>query len=227
LLLPEAVFGAGNVTVIEEEGNITIRGDRQANAVVIDVATVSGEDGTTINGGSDPLEIPPDGGLDIGLNGGDDFLDLQDVHRTFLHIQMGKGNDVLVFADAGASGECTVDMGKGDDTVVGDFIEDCGGGLTVDTAQGNDFLHFLTDLSGDAVLVGGPGDDDFRFGVAGSIDGRIHVNMGAGDDTLSVEIPVGSGSVVRGGGGHDTLAEVSTSADTTQIQGFEVVTPID
>src|SRR5205809_5317767 len=104
LLLPEAVFGAGNVTVIEEEGNITIRGDRQANAVVIDVATVSGEDGTTINGGSDPLEIPPDGGLDIGLNGGDDFLDLQDVHRTFLHIQMGKGNDVLVFADAGASG---------------------------------------------------------------------------------------------------------------------------
>jgi hypothetical protein len=117
VLLPEAAFGAGNVTVVEEEGNIIIRGDRRANAVVIDVTTVSGEDGTTINGGSDPVEIPSDGGFDIDLKDGDNFLDLRDVHRTFLHIQMGEGNDVLVFADAGASGECTVAMGKGDNGV--------------------------------------------------------------------------------------------------------------
>jgi hypothetical protein len=148
VLLPEAVLAAGDVTVVEKDENIVIRGDRQSNTVVIDINTVSGEDGTTINGGSNPIEIPPDGGFDIDLKGGDDFIDLQDVHRTFLHIQMGKENDVLVFADAGASGDCTVDMGKGDDIVVGDFIEDCGGGLTVDTGQGNDLLHFLTTCPG-------------------------------------------------------------------------------
>jgi Ca2+-binding RTX toxin-like protein len=140
---------------------------------------------------------------------------------------MGKGNDVLVFADAGASGACTVDMGKGDDTVVGDYIEDCGGGLTVDTGPGNDVLHLLTSLLGDAVLMGGPGNDDFRFGVAGSIAGKLFVYMGAGEDTLSVEIPVGSGSLVRGGRGRDTLAEISTNVETTQVHGFELVTPID
>lgn len=118
---------AGDVAVALEGQLLTLRGDNLSNQVVVaqnaaGTVTISGQNGTTINGlGSVRLLNPQLNQLDIRMEGGDDSVILRGVTvANDLFVDLGAGNDrlsspQLTPVTVGAS--ATIEGGSGNDVV--------------------------------------------------------------------------------------------------------------
>jgi hypothetical protein len=138
-------------------------------------------------------------------------------------VDTGDGDDQVYIAGTEIDGKLTIDTGDGSDLVfVGDAFYTDGevdvDGKTSISAGADDDVVVIGGLDddvrlGDVVLTAGEGDDYVLFRAAygdTTIEGRTDINLGSGDDYLSVYEGVGGGSVnflgnfsADGDAGHD------------------------
>ncbi len=197
--------GAGVVAGAEDEGTETAADDDPVAEESPAPEAVCGE---TVS--YEQLVAAEIAGEGLTLGDGDDFVDAMPPGGLYsdLHVELD------------------IDLGGGDDTIVGPFIgshlsggagddlfeveETYGEVLTIDGGEGNDTIDART--SDNATLIGGAGDDVIHS-MGRSWDGTgyvINVDGGEGDDTLHVhaesdfaEFPRNQMGAINGGEGID------------------------
>ena len=161
---------AGNVTagLDEFEENLIITGDNKANQFIIVAGssdtTVTGLNGTTINGGVNAVfDGLPD--LAIDTANGDDEIEIVDLFSA-LTVKTGNGNDRVEITD----------------DFYGPYSFDT---FEIDTGNGNDAVE-LWNLSAfdDINIRMGNGDDYLRLLGTIQVLGSGTVDMGKGADTI-------------------------------------------
>ena len=198
---------AGDVAVtVNPSGDVHVTGDEDSNGIVI----ASGETGLIIigtentniiyNGESDSFhEVTlPEGvesvrDLRVDMQGGDDAVQLEDVHiDRSLKALLRQGDDSIGLENASVGGHATVSNGPGVDAVVIDFA-DVAGRLAVNGAEG-DF-----DVTANNLTLGT----------------HLFINAKDGNDTVNVQHSAISGDFVSTNtGGYD-----STSVENSSVGG--------
>ena len=207
---------AGDVQVAFDSADsrdLEITGDDQDNWIVIeqvsdDRVRITGNDGTTINGQSNPLEFTVRDDMRINMHGGDDHVGIDGVSldgrsHSDLEINTHDGDDRIYFWDSYVRDDATFDTGDGDDLVLArdSHVRD---NFTVKGRSGDDSL-LLRDVEADDVWVYAGGDkDEVEFRNVNSAD-ELYASMGSGDDVLSVRGSSASRPDFYGGSGSDQL----------------------
>ena len=243
-----AALADGNVTVRIKDGDLLVRGDGESNRVAVapgstvgreppELLFVVGAEGTTVNGEAFVVVPEIDGGFSIGMGGGDDRIDLEDLSEprapSFLDVAMGAGSDLIGLWDVNVAGDLSVRTGPGDDAVVGDgvtFDRD----LKVDLGPGNDRLtpSFLkgNNPDGRTAIDAGEGNDVVELDTP-TFAGRVAVSTGAGDDTLFFFGRFDEEASFDAGAGDDSLVLHGTAlAGPTRVvagHGNDAVTLIE
>lgn len=200
---------------------------------LLDVIRLTGVDASTLDAsnftGFDPGRGPH---VDMGLAGsaGNDTLDGASGNDS---LSGSDGNDIL----RGGFGNDTLDGGIGADTLSGGYGNDLLRGGTGDDqlddlqsgsdtlvgGDGNDRLSVrhrsFSDVRDAVILDAGAGDDQAWFEIG---FGSLVVDMGAGNDTLTLASWPDGGATVTLGAGSDTL--VLDGALASQLRGPLVVT---
>lgn len=178
-------------------GTGTDRVDATANGVVIGVSSLTNVEVISANGFSD---------VHLAGTAGADSLDLTAVGLDgIVSIDLGAGDDVVL----GASGDDVIAGDDGDDQIFGAGGNDTlSGGLGADSLDGGDDADQLLGGAGDDVLSGGAGADALNGG-----DGADTLDGGIGSDTLSGDagddlLVGGAGDDVLSGGGGDDVFRV-------------------
>jgi hypothetical protein len=172
---------AGNVTAVwtddgSFDGLLTITGDNKANQFIVSASgidtTVTGLNGTKINGGTAIATFDFYPNLVIDTGNGDDEVEVLDMFSA-LSVKTGNGNDRVAITEADAL------------PLAFDHFD-------IDTGNGNDRVE-LTDLTCfecDMNIKMGNGDDSLKLvgtialtGIFGTA-GIGTVNMGNGHDTI-------------------------------------------
>ncbi|MEZ6058363.1 MAG: hypothetical protein R3C01_16810 [Planctomycetaceae bacterium] len=232
---------AGNVTAVMKGSTLVITGDAADNGVFVEGQTdgtwtvesdaIFGGDTTTINGSS--IFQTPEGVKKIVVN-------------------MGDGNDrlyVLAVTFDGPGGtdldSLTIKMGDGNDSIgqlgiLTGLLDIHAKKVSVDLGNGDDSCQIATDVFGldDTVIgtlnvKGGNGDD--KVSISGcEIQKSLSVNLGAGDDTLSLGSPFqgtlqgntfGTKTSFNGGKGLDELIDFgnNTGVKEPKVKAFETL----
>jgi len=154
--------------------------------IASDISSITGTEGDDVISAGPTTRI-------IDARGGDDLVCA--FGGSFVTAGTGDDSVVVVSAPGAVPGLITtVSLGAGDDTYVGTEQTD-----VVDAyATGSD------PSGADRISTGG-GDDTVAAGTPGEPD-RDVVDLGEGNDHLSVVLPPGSDARLDGGGGHDAVS---------------------
>ncbi|WP_254512328.1 beta strand repeat-containing protein [Anatilimnocola floriformis] len=187
--LEERSVLAGNVTIMEAGGIVTMLGDNADNQVTVTLsgtngAVITGQNGTTITNGLTGAKGSTQNVanfatfLNVNMLGGNDSLTFNGSTTQQLRvssaslINLGEGNDTLRFNNFSAAGGLIVYGGGGDDTVEGLKSTDStvNGGLRVNgvtvlnLGNGNDNLTLRNSAFNKSFVAdGGLGNDKFDF----------------------------------------------------------------
>jgi hypothetical protein len=191
------VFGGTNA--------LTITGDAAGDHIaVVGTAnpgefTVTGRNGTTVNG-------TPDGSVTISGVTGDLIVDLGDgenildVDNTYIagqiEITTGAGNDRLSLGanrPVSPAGQLLVNTGAGSDTLLENNVY-IGTSQIIDTAEGADVVRWTT-TSARNFLGGQLGDGDNSFFGSGITAQGIGMRAGAGGNSMAVLLSYASGGL--------------------------------
>ncbi|MCI0333875.1 MAG: LEPR-XLL domain-containing protein [Planctomycetes bacterium] len=206
---------AGDVLVNVVGGNLRIEGDAEDNKIMIvsgaDAGTfvVTGLDGTTLEGATDPITVS-------------DVLNIR--------VNLGEGNDLAAIVGANVGGNVSIQTGAGDDRVLvgtgegaaelagvlpADLSVDVHGVLRIDTNGGLDHVAVDDAMAGRLSVHAGEDNDVVSLGSTaplGDLTARlavghgVHVNLGAGNDELNIDqLSAHGGIVVWGGQGDNSI----------------------
>ena len=228
---------AGNIGVsIDGAGNVTLVGTANENdeaIVYVDYGTgdvlVEGLNGTTIDGGTDPVQIGAGetipGNLRVFLKSGDDhfvvagFTPAGDTEGPGV---LSVAGDVSIWADGGSDdvgvananidGNLSLYAAGADNTLMvhGVYVGVAGGGdLTIYGSVRDDFIGICyTEVHGDMDIRSSRGADTIvNYGVEIEGDARIITSRDSVGDTILLTHSVYEGStrVTTQGGGDDSL----------------------
>jgi hypothetical protein len=239
VLPPSQAFAAGNVSVSVDNDNLVVVGDGNANDITIqDTATgsvyeVTGNNGTTVNGGASVTTDFADRDFDINLGGGDDALEISTSNLVVtitknLKIADDGGSDTVVLSDLFVGKRVKIDLGDGDNnltildsqftknakvaTGTGiDLITIDGGAFRggIDTDDGNDVITITNTGQGKNVLKVKSGDDNDTIEVTNvNYSRKVLVNAGRNDDQVTIEmIDAGRKALINGSTDTDTLID--------------------
>lgn len=217
--------------IIDNDDYVKFTGDVNGNGKTLD--TASGEDKIYAKDGAiDNINIDMGGGDDVFMKDhsitSDGNLVVTSLKDTT--IDMGDGNDVAIIAGAdfshSAGKESKIDLGSGDDMLIfnDSKITDAkilGGAGNDDTEIGNNRIL-------DTNIEGGAGNDTIK--VSGNIEmHNVNVLGGDGDDTISFTTYGSSslgGNVFDGGDGLNTLVvgnKTTLMDNTNTYKNFERV----
>lgn len=183
-LLEGRLLLSGNVVaVMTDGGDLMITGDRADNSIAITVGlggevTVTGEGGTTINGGAS-----------ASLAGLTDSV----------FLRMGDGNDTVSMTGVTVAGTLRFDGGRGDNGLTLDATS-VGSHLSVKNLMGRQSFSLLNASSvGGNVKVDNAQKGDTSVVIDSStITGGLHVNNKDGTDTFTLKgSTVGQGVIVN------------------------------
>jgi Ca2+-binding RTX toxin-like protein len=247
-------LAAGNVTVSVKKGNLFITGDEADNRIAIDVGDdassflISPFDNTTINGEARAFLRVTDviGDFRIKMQEGNDWVALRYLEETWVvrdsvridvgwevpgsvHIDVGKGDDLVYFVETTVGGDLRVSMGPGDDEI---DCDECSirGNLAVETGTGNDLFKDDEgrEVGGSTRIDMGSGNDSLLFDeiVGRTFLGPVHLLMSSGNDRVELSyVTFASSARLEGGTNHDTI-EVGLGVNFSvepRISGFEVI----
>jgi hypothetical protein len=229
-----SVWADGNVTAVVVDGELRLRGDPAGNAFSVILGSqpgtleIGGFDGTTTtNGSPDGMVVSGVTALDAALRGGDDQLNLIDVHLPGrLRITTGSGDDAIGLDDSSGD-DVDVNSGPGHDS----FSFNSGAReFDLETGAGNDFAFIdgitVTDR---ATMNTGSGDDEM-FLLVVTVEGRSDVMTRAGNDVVTVQDSTFEGfAEFNGGSGDDTFNEQEPPNDFNggvAITNFETIQSI-
>ncbi len=201
---------SGDVAVSVDNGRLVVRGDEQANQVVVDQAGLepgrlritSGADATTINGSAEPIILD-------GITG--DVL-----------VRLGRGDDSIQLADLILDGNVSIAGGRGADTISLSDLDVAGDLRMAGGTRGAGSISLLdTSVGGDLVIRTLGRDDTVEIEHA-EVGGSTRIETGRGDDRVTMEADdvrdtrsVFDGFVrLRTGGGDDKITIGRTHAST-------------
>jgi hypothetical protein len=175
---------AGNVTVVWSDdgsfdGLLTITGDNKSNQFIVsveDVTTITGLNGTKINGGSSAaFDFFPNLAIDTG--NGDDEVEVVGLFSA-LSARTGNGNDIVKITESDfvatfAFDQFEIDTGNGNDYVLLESLTCFECDLHIRMGNGNDTVK----LEGTILMQG-----IFADAGTGTID------MGRGSDTIDATL---------------------------------------
>jgi hypothetical protein len=230
---------AGDVVVSVLDGNLMVQGDELDNKIMITAGAQPGEfvitglDGTTVHEEGQPPAAD---------------VTVADVHNV--RVGLGDGNDLIAVVGAELSGSLGIRTGAGDDRVLigtgGDAAELVGqlpgdlsvavrGSVLIGTNGGDDQVSVDDAMIGGRLGVeAGADDDSVALGSTAALDpmaaarlsvrGGVQVNLGQGNDELSMDQLRARGAiVVHGGHGDDTIdATLTKSAALAAFGGSGV-----
>jgi hypothetical protein len=207
--LESRTFLSGTVLASVVDGALMLRGDAEANEIVMDGAglsagqvRVTGAAGTTINGAAEPLVLE-------GLT-------------RHVRVQMGAGADAVTINDVVLPGSVTITaetvhllaVQVGRDARI--YSGDAPAFLTIDDTSVAGALHLRTGAGADLIQIETRSD---AVGESSQFDGRVRIVMKSGDDVLQVG--------VNDGAGHQTVmtgrARLGGGAGTDAMRTFDPV----
>jgi hypothetical protein len=237
LVLAANALASGGVQAVVTEGVLDVAGDDEANVLRIAAASepgaviVSGLEGTTVNGGGDPVALADVGSLRIVGAAGDDRIELLQLDLPGkLLVKLGRGHDILVLQEVRVGRRARIEgsadrddvvirgfsrfrdrlvvaTGKGPDAVTLTNVS-LARGLRIDTGSGRDavLVQFSVLDPGDEMLVrSGNGEDDVTLLGSDFLD-DVDLDLGGDDDDLLIEdCDFDDEFEADGGDGHDEL----------------------
>ena len=223
---------AGNLSVSIDLGRLLVVGDALANQVQIigtanGHATVTGLDGTTINGGNAAFSVTQQlREVDIRMNEGDDQVRLHGlVLASDLLLQGNAGNDSFEVSHSLVR-NFSANMGAGNDVLQLDNLYALVSSSTL-MEQGNDIVSINAHAAGLHISIStGDGDDVLAVNDMG-MRKQLQVDTGNSNDAvlLAGETYAGRNSGFRLGNGDDFLAILP--GQTTQQSRLEKKLTID
>ncbi len=193
---------SGNVTASVANGSLTLSGDGESNAIVLDQAglnadqvRVTGTGGTTINDGVDPVIMSGiTRAVGMRLGAGDDELVMRDVSLP---------GDVWLNADGGANTLALSDVQTGGTVYIGND-SNVNTTMTIADTTIDGYLHISTGSGGhnlalDAVVV----------------KGKTNICRFNADDVITVDDSTFNGDVTLYTGGGADLIAIETLGDPT------------
>ena len=170
---------SGNVAVTYDPATNTVNvlGDNKSNDIlvsgnIVKGYTVTGQNGTTVNGGAS-AHVDPTGGqranFDVALGNGDDAVEFNDFAALGVDVNTANGDDAVKLFNVTVFNGLDINTGNGEDAVSLDFV-DIHQGLNIDTGNGEDSVTFGNSFTGVTVF-----------------DGDAHVSGGRGEDVLTGE----------------------------------------
>ena len=217
--------------IIDNDDYVKFVGDVNGNGKTLD--TASGEDKIYAKDGAiDNINIDMGGGDDVFMKDhsitSDGNLAVTSLKDTT--IDMGDGNDAAIIAGADFSHsvgkEAKVDLGSGDDMLV--FDDSKISDAKILGGAGNDDMEIGNNRILDTNIEGGAGNDTIK--VSGNIEmHNVNVLGGEGDDTISFTTygsAVLGGNTFDGGDGLDTLVvgnKATLMDNTNTYKNFERV----
>lgn len=239
--------GQGTVSIrgTTDQATLGIAGSN----VSIAAGTTFDAQGVTVLQGSDAvetLEVSGTVGGAVDMGGGNDTVTLSQGGLIDGNLQMGAGDDRVVLAGGTVNG--TIDGGDGSDTIAFQMTQDTSSlpdVLNFESldATGNHRLTLNMDQSFDVISLRGGADLTLNPGTTpGHTIGQINgddtdqdvvlnvaltggVNLGGGNDSLSMSLGGALSGGLDGGAGTDTLnlALTAASSITGGLNGFETV----
>ena len=217
--------------IIDNDDYVKFVGDVNGNGKTLD--TANGEDKIYAKDGAvDNIKIDMGSGDDIFMKdhsiGSDGNLAVTSLKDTT--IDMGDGNDAAIIAGAdfshSAGKEAKIDLGSGDDMLI--FDDSKISDAKILGGAGNDDMEIGNNRILDTNIEGGAGNDTIK--VSGNIEmHNVNVLGGDGDDTISFTT-YGSaalgGNTFDGGDGLDTLVvgnKATLMDNTNTYKNFERV----
>jgi hypothetical protein len=233
--LEEKTMLAGDVMVGIINGEVYVRGDQEANHVLVeaDVAEnrlvirglpdANGVD-TTLNGQNGPVTIEGLGrDVDIRTGQGDDVVDIPAGRFQNLAVGTGRGDDVVRIgvtpnstgaAGVNVLGDLNVHLASGADRLVA-ADSNIAGRAFFGGGSGADRMLLANVMTSDAHIRGGRGAD--QIDVLGSSIGNLWLNSGAGNDEVRLIDSAFSDLRVGLGAGNDALTVGSNSVTNTAV----------
>jgi hypothetical protein len=214
--LESRVFLSGSVLVSVVNGSLNVRGDSEANAIVVDRAgltagqlRVTGTDGTAVNGQS--AAFVADGVTADALFRMEDGGDSVTLRNLSLPGHLTVVSEHVAFQSVEVERNTRVTSKRGTSLV------------TIDDSNFHGHVGVHTGRGGDAVQIESHGDP---AGAVTTFDRRLAVMLNSGDDTLQVGVTgeagnqsVSTGRVRYGGArGSDTLRNVDAATYTGNPQ---------
>jgi hypothetical protein len=200
---------AGNVSVSLDASTDTIQitGDAHSNAVLVTQVAgnyvISGQPGTTINGGTAPATFPVTSNLKsflANLGNGHDRIWFQSGAANAVGISTGKGDDRVTLATFSAtSGNLSIETGFDDDRVTLGNSAATRGNLNINTGKGDDRVS-LTDSAastGSLSIATGVGTDDVSVVNTNVFTGNLIVETSDGSDDLLLRNSGATGGSVQ------------------------------
>jgi hypothetical protein len=212
--LEERQLLAGDVLVNVMRGNLVIQGDAADNEIAITAGAepgsfvVTGLNGTTVhqNGQSPASEVTVTGvrsDVRIGMGEGNDSVSIEGVGvRGDVLIRTGAGNDEVSIDDSGIGGRLAIGTDGDNDSVA--LGSEAAPAPTPAGARGGELEGALRVRKGIHIDLGSGNDTLTLDQVATSIG--VGVNAGAGDDAVSANVATGTVFAVLGGDGTDTIS---------------------
>ena len=217
--------------IIDNDDYVKFTGDVNGNGKTLD--TASGEDKIYAKDGAiDNINIDMGGGDDVFMKDhsitSDGNLAVTSLKDTT--IDMGDGNDAAIIDGAdfshSAGKESKVDLGSGDDMLI--FNDSKISDAKILGGAGNDDMEIGNNKILDTNIEGGSGNDTIK--VSGNIEmHNVNVLGGEGDDTISFTTygsAVLGGNTFNGGDGLDTLVvgnKATLMDNTNTYKNFERV----
>jgi len=194
-------WSAGDVRASADgAGNLTIRGDRLANGILLSgsgeapegALRLTGESGTTVNGEAE-VGVLATGRIRVLLGPGDDVLRIEAEIPGDVTIRAGAGNDRVELFGGEVRGELRIEAGAGADAVtsIGSVH---GGSVRIDTGRGADLVYEgFSCFGGSFAIDTGPGADAVSVDppsnilvVPCGVRGDLVVETGTGADQVSI-----------------------------------------
>ena len=196
-------FFAGVTAVsvhLEGGDDILIMANNNATALTgdLNINLSSGADVAVLGTAGNFLDVGGEANILMGSE--NDFLQLENAiigtepNQTALRVNMGSGDDGLIFSNVDLEEDLLVELGDGNDVVAAINL-DIAHDVEVFAGNGNDFL-FLNNV-------------DVGTSVNEFTPDNADIDLGAGDDTVWAFGPVSVQDRLRivGGAGNDTVAE--------------------
>lgn len=222
---------AGDVTVglsAADARDLVITGDNSSNEIVVEEVAanrirVSGQDGTTINGGTRSATFTVTDDVRIDMKGGSDRVTVRNLSQTSqshsdVSVNLGTGNDTLVIDSVDAERYLKVMGGSGDDTI--DVMESTARDMTIDGEYDEDSIHLLEVTVDNSVTVDGGEQADTLRVEDSVISNDLIVDGDTGGDDIDVrDVETGDNIVVDAGSGSDSVWVEYAHADDIFVYG--------
>ncbi|MBN00574.1 MAG: hypothetical protein CMJ77_15775 [Planctomycetaceae bacterium] len=217
---------AGDVAVSISNGDLRVHGDSDDNALVIasteEGIRLSGEDGTLVNGSSEPLilfaeegSIPDD--LHVALGSGGDRLELLGLQvGDDINVNTSRGDDSILLSNVTAGDRIKVYSSSGDDQVVVEAVAADGytaRDLVIYDSSGDNTISVRNiDLHRDLYVRTGSGEDKIvAQGVETGDDLRLYSTTG-NDQVAIIDSHVADDTVLNTGYNYNFGSEDRDSA---------------